>query len=160
MLQLYSLKLIVKQSYGKMCTHAPIKTYDAVQFYSVQYSLSQLLLPQGGSTAGSSVHFNCIFDKTCLIFHPQPWAWFCWSFLPVKMEFFLSTLTKCLYIGGWLTIEVFSEVLSLQYRVPWGERHCELGLCKYIWIELAYIKHQPSWHNPKGDLCFWLKLDQ
>lgn len=40
MLQLYSLKLIVKQSYGKICTHTPIKTYDAVQFYSVQYSLS------------------------------------------------------------------------------------------------------------------------
>lgn len=53
MLQLYSLKLIVKQSYGKICTHTPIKTYDAVQFYSVQYSLSQLLCHKGAALQGA-----------------------------------------------------------------------------------------------------------
>lgn len=51
-----------------------------------------------------NIHF--IFDLLApLIFsllltqiNPVPRAWFCWTFLLVKREFFLATVAKCLVI--------------------------------------------------------------
>lgn len=70
-----------------------------------------------------------------------PWAWFCRRFLPVRREFSLPSVTKCLPIGSCLIVGVFSVfiVKFLSYNI----KHLEVTVviwCYISQIELNWIK--------------------
>lgn len=69
--------------------------------------------------------------------HPR--AWFCLTFNPVKREFFLLTLTKCLLIRGQLIGGIFSSILfTLKYVAAWSNCWCDSALATQKWIERPF----------------------
>ncbi|MEQ2304248.1 hypothetical protein AMECASPLE_025028 [Ameca splendens] len=53
--------------------------------------LSCLSLQDEATTGAITINYSLFFP-----IESRAWFWFCWMFLPVKIEFFLSTVATCM----------------------------------------------------------------
>lgn len=85
-----------------------------------------------------------------------PWYWFCWKFVPVKPEFFLSAVAKCLhnytvlsflYTVHEVTVVIWCYVNKAELNQRWSFKHlitCTLTLELELHFAFNHILHSCS----------------